>query len=160
MPYPEDIQVATQDPVFQKLSRKKLQDFYKRLKQYRSELQTLPSDSNLAKRKEELVEKLRLTNPYFAHLVSEKGKDASYRGVPLLLLAVRDNIPELAELMILNGADTTIRNDWNETLLHIAAQNNSVPMIRLLLNAGVRIDILGNAEYNYTTISDHIFRKY
>lgn len=111
----------------------------------------------LEKRKSDLLKTLEETDKALAELIKEKGKDAAFADMPLLSYAVSTNNFVLAELMLLIGADPTVKNAWGDTLLHMAAQKNSVQMVKLLLGAGLDINVLGNDEFNCTALYQAIY---
>ncbi|MBQ3565300.1 MAG: ankyrin repeat domain-containing protein [Alphaproteobacteria bacterium] len=110
----------------------------------------------LEKRESDLLKTLEETDKALAELIKEKGKDAAFADMPLLSYAVSTNNFILAELMLLIGADPTVKNAWGDTLLHMAAQKNSVEMVRLLLDF-LNINEKGNYEFDCTALYQAIY---
>ena len=54
---------------------------------------------------------------------------------------------ELAELFILNGVDINYTNNYGETALHLACNNNRKEIIKILLSNGIDINHTTNKGY-------------
>lgn len=68
------------------------------------------------------------------------GNDNHCRCTPLLLAAATNAI-EVAELLVKRGADLRACRKRGETAIHVAAWKGNISIVRMLLDAGVEIDI-------------------
>lgn len=59
---------------------------------------------------------------------------------PTLIKATHSGKFEIVQMLLNAGADINIKNDLDETPLHIAAQRNDLEMVRMLVRAGADIN--------------------
>lgn len=83
------------------------------------------------------------------------------KGDTPLTIAVRNKNLEIVKMLISNGADVTVKNNYEETALKIAIKNRDIEIVKILIEAGVDLnkeDSWGSDALQYAI--DHIKDEY
>jgi ankyrin repeat protein len=76
-------------------------------------------------------------------------------GNTLLMLAVRENHPELVDLFILQRAKINARNMHGDSALRLAAYEGRLAIVKRLVEAGAQIEMEGWTPLIYATFNGH-----
>ena len=76
-------------------------------------------------------------------------KDA--RGWTALMIAARENRPEILRLLLRHRADVNVRNKIGETALMHAANSDRIAIVQMLLDHGASVDTKNNAGWTALT---------
>ncbi len=74
-----------------------------------------------------------------------------------LFVAIENDNNEFAKLLIENGADINVKNNYNITPLHLAIRNNNNELIKLLIEKGadINIKILDYSPFYYACLNNN-----
>jgi len=76
-------------------------------------------------------------------------------GNTLLMLAVRENNPELLEQLILRRARLNVRNRHGDTALRMAAFAGKLAFVQRLVEAGAEVNMYGWSPLSYAAFNGH-----
>lgn len=76
-------------------------------------------------------------------------------GNTLVMLAVRENNPELLENLILRRARLNVRNRNGDTALRMAAFTGKMPFVKRLVEAGAEVNMYGWSPLSYAAFNGH-----
>ena len=69
----------------------------------------------------------------------------NHSGLTPLMLAVMNNLdPAVISLLLSSGADINARGNSDERVFHLATENNSIDIIKIILEAGANINETDN----------------
>ncbi|MFZ3102250.1 MAG: ankyrin repeat domain-containing protein, partial [Desulfitobacteriaceae bacterium] len=76
-------------------------------------------------------------------LLLDRGADANSKnkGVPLLVTAIQQGKADIAKVLLNKGADIDAKGSDADTLLTLAIANNQLETVKLLLKAGVNVNV-------------------
>jgi ankyrin repeat protein len=77
---------------------------------------------------------------------------AGGRGSSALSTAAASNQIAIAQLLLDRGADPNIASQWNETPLQAAAYHGNTEILKLLIDAGARLDT-AETQYGFTALA-------
>ncbi|NJN54340.1 MAG: ankyrin repeat domain-containing protein [Anaerolineae bacterium] len=82
-------------------------------------------------------------NTKTVQLLIEKGLDVnaitSWYNSPLLNIAAREGVAEIGQLLLDNGADPYLGDDWNDPALNVAAYFGQLAFVQMLLDNGIQV---------------------
>lgn len=107
---------------------------------------------------DDMLTALRAGDTGAATALLNRGVDVNtvdIEGNTLVMLAVRENHPELLEQLLLRRARLNVRNRNGDTALRMAAFGGKMPIVQRLVEAGAEVNMYGWAPLSYAAFNGH-----